>query len=216
MAYGRHVRWRPGGRSPFSLDPSNPRWPQIISLVGQCGIIFGGPLLALVAISHYPFLIEDRTLYIGGLATIVFWFSASFALFDANAFPPGTPGFVRLGFRAGWGLCMTGLLLGLDGIANGYGTPLVMRDAAVVSKHQTRERDPSRRTYYVAMRAWPGSRTVVELGAPREVYDRLNVPLTPIDTPQHVLDTMPDAGHVRLTLGDGRFGLEWLKGIDHP
>jgi len=64
---------------------------------------------------------------------------------------------------------MTGLMLGLAGIANGYGTRLTTRDAAVVSKHSTSHRDPANRTYYVAIRAWPASRTVVELGAPREV-----------------------------------------------
>lgn len=214
MAFEKRVWWRPGGRNPFSLDPNKARWPQIISLVGQLAIILGGPALGLVAINHYPFLIQDRTIYIGGLSTIVFWFLASFALFGDGSFPTGTPRPVRLVFRAGWGLCMTFLLLGIGGIANGYGTPLVSRDAAVVSKHQTRERDPARRVYYVAIRAWPDSPTVVELGAPRDVYDRLKVPLTAIDTPQPVLDAMPDAGSVRLTVGEGRFGLEWLKQID--
>ena len=85
---------------------------------------------------------------------------------------------------------------------------------AVVAKHTTRHSDPARRTYYVAMRAWPPSRTVVELGAPRDVYDRLSVPLVAIDTPQADLDAMPDAGHVRLVLGEGRLGLEWLKSIE--
>jgi len=34
----------------------------------------------------------------------------------------------------------------------------------------------------------------VELGAPREVYDRLVVPLIAIDTPQQELEAMPDSG----------------------
>jgi hypothetical protein len=217
MAYQQYGVWgRPGLRNIFGLDPSRPLWPQIFSIIGQFAIIFGGPCIALVTINYYPFLIQDRTLYIGGLASIGFWFLASFVLFGANDFPRGTPGSVKLTFRAGWGLCMTGLFLGLGGIANGYNTPLFNQDAAVVSKHQTLERDPSRRTYYVAVRAWPGSQSVVELGAPREVYNRLNIPVTPFDTPQTVLDAMPDAGHVRLILGKGRFGLDWLKRIDLP
>jgi hypothetical protein len=75
------------------------------------------------------------------------------------------PQSAKLAFRAGFGLCMTGLL-GIFGIANGYDTPLVSREVPVVAKHQTLERDPSRRTNYVAVGAWPNSREVVELGAP--------------------------------------------------
>ena len=214
MAKSKEVWWRPEGRSPFSLDPTKPRWPQIVSAVGQCFIIFGGPALALVTIKYYPFLIRDSTLYISGLASILFWFLASFALFGDKSFPRGMPRFLKLQFRAGYGLCMTGLALGLGGIANGYNTPLVSRDVAVVSKHPTRHQNPANRTYYVAMRPWPRLPTVVEIGAPREVYDRLDVPLTAIGTPQQELEAMPDRGYVRLTVGKGRFGLEWLKRIE--
>ena len=66
------------------------------------------------------------------------------------------------------------------------------------------------------MRAWPPSRTIVELGAPREVYDRLRVPITAIGTPQEELETMEDSGYVRLIIGEGRLGLEWLKQIELP
>jgi len=214
MSNVQEVWWRPGGRSPFALDPTKPRLPQIGSMVGQFLIIFGGPAIGLITIKYYPFLIEDRTIYIGGVASILFWFLASFAMFGSESFPRGMPQFLRLQFRAGFGLCITGLLLGLFGIANGYDMPLISRDVAVVAKHTTRHSDPARRTYYVAMRAWPPSRTVVELGAPRDVYDRLSVPLVAIDTPQADLDAMPDAGHVRLVLGEGRLGLEWLKSIE--
>jgi hypothetical protein len=82
-----------------------------------------------------------------------------------------------------------------------------------VAKHSTRDRDPAKRTYYVAIRAWPPSRTVVELGAPRSVYDRLEVPVIAIDTPQQELDGMPDRAIVRLIVGRGRLGLQWLKEI---
>jgi hypothetical protein len=145
---------------------------------------------------------------------VVLWFLASFALFGDEAFPRGMPGLLKLQFRAGFGLCTTGLLLGLGGIANGYHTPLVGRDVAVVSKHTTRHRDPADRSYYVAIRAWPPLPTIVELGAPREVYDRLDVPLTAIGTPQRELEAMPESGSVRLIVGEGRLGLEWLKRID--
>jgi len=212
MSNVQEVWWRPGGRSPFALDPTKPRLPQIGSMVGQFLIIFGGPAIGLITIKYYPFLIEDRT--ICGVASILFWFLASFAMFGSESFPRGMPQSLRLQFRAGFGLCITGLLLGLFGIAHGYDMPLSSRDVAVVAKHTTRHSDPARRTYYVAMRAWPPSHTVVELGAPRDVYDRLSVPLVAIDTPQADLDAMPDAGHVRLVLGEGRLGLEWLKSIE--
>jgi len=216
MTNAQQVWWRPGGRSPFALDPTKRRLPQIAAAAGQSLVIFGGPLIGLVTIRQYPFLIEDRTLYVLGLAGIVFWFLASFVLFGNKSFPRGMPAFLKLQFRAGFGLCMTFLVFGLAGIANGYDTPLVSRDAAVVSKHPTRQSDPDHRTYYVAVRAWPSSRAVVELDAPRNVYDRLRVPITAIDTPQEELEAMRDSGSVRLIVGQGRLGLEWLKGIALP
>jgi hypothetical protein len=216
MSSTQEVWWRPGGRSPFALDPTKPSWPQIRSAIGQCLIIFGGPLIGLLAIKHYPFLIMDRTIYIGGAAGIVFWFLASFAIYGDKDFPRGMPQLLKLQFRAGYGLCMTFLLLGLFGITNGYDTPTISRDVAVVAKHPTRRSDPARRTYYVAMRAWPPLPTVVELGAPRQVYERLAVPRTAIDTPQEQLEAMPDRDSVRLIVGEGRFGVEWFKGIELP
>src|ERR1043166_1632980 len=110
MAYTEQVWWRPGGRSPFSLDPDKPRGPQIVEAVFQTGVIFGGPLLALVAINHYPFLIRDRTIYLGGLIGIAFGSLTSF--FDDD-FPPGIPAWAKLSFRLGWGLAVTALLLGI-------------------------------------------------------------------------------------------------------
>jgi hypothetical protein len=176
MADAQEVWWRPGGRSPFALDPTKPFWPQFASAVGQCLIIFVGPVLRIVAIDYYPFLIQDRTIYVGGLSGVVFWSLASFAIFSKNDFPRGIPGLSKLEFRAGFGPCMTGLLLGLGSIANGYNTPLVSRDVAVVAKHTTRHRDPANPTYYVAMLAWPPSRTVVELVVPRSVYETSRCP----------------------------------------
>jgi hypothetical protein len=216
MADAERVWWRPGGRSPFSLDPAKPRLPQIATAIFQFSVVFGGPLIGLVTIKYFPFLIEDRTLYIGGLGSIGVCFLASFLCFGDSSFPRGIPTVAKLLFRAGWALSITFWLLGISGIANGYGTPLVTREAAVVAKHPTLERDPARRVYYVAVRPWPQSRDVVELGASRAVYARLDVPITAIDTPQATLDAMQDAAYVRLVLGEGRLGLEWLKQIDLP
>lgn len=87
----QNVWWRPGGPSPFSFDPAQPRGPQIFAAVWQSAIIFGGPLLGLVTINSYPFLIEDRTLCIAGLLSIAFWFCANFVVPQLNDFPPGMP-----------------------------------------------------------------------------------------------------------------------------
>jgi hypothetical protein len=57
---------------------------------------------------------------------------------------------------------------------------------------------------------------VVELSTRREVYDRLAVPVTAIDTPEAELEAMSDRAFVRLIVGQGRLGLEWLKGIEPP
>ena len=89
MSNVQEVWWRSGGRSPFALDPTKPRLPQIGSMVGQFLIIFGGPAIGLITIKYYPFLIEDRTIYIGGVASILFWFLASFAMFGSESFPRG-------------------------------------------------------------------------------------------------------------------------------
>lgn len=56
-------------------------------------------------------------------------------------------------------------------------------------------------------------RRVIELPGPRAIYDRLSVPVDVIDTPQAVLDNMPDTGLVTLVVGKGRLGLEWLRSI---
>ena len=202
--------------NPLGLDPTKPRGPQLLSMAAQLGLIFGGPALGLVAMENFPVLVLDRTIYLGGLASIAFWFVASFALFGAKYFPAGTPPIARLLFRAAIGLCTTGLILGVAGITNGYGTPLAAREAAVVAKHPTLQSDPARRTYYAAIRAWPGSPDVVELPVPHAIYDALAVPRIAIHTPERALAAMPDAGHVRLVLGQGRLGLAWVKRIELP
>jgi hypothetical protein len=212
MAYPR--AWRTAdGRNPFMLDPTRPLRPQVLANILCLLVILGGPALGLVTIAWFPPLLGDNAIYLGGAFGIAVAFVASFALIRHADLAPGIPTWAELVFRAGWSLGVTFLLLGILGIANGYGTPFVTRDAPVVAKRQTLHRDPARRTYYVATRPWPGSRTVVELSAGRATYDRLAVPVTDMNTPQEVLDAMPDAGRVRLTVGEGRLGLEWLRGI---
>lgn len=215
MAYPN--AWRTAdGRNPFMLDPTQPLRPQVLANILCLLVILGGPALGLVTIAQFPPLVGNSVIYLSGLGGIVVAFVASFALFNRADLAPGIPLWAELMFRAGWSLGVTFLVLGILGIANGYGTPLAVRDAAVVAKRQTLHRDLQRRTYYVATRPWPGARTVVELSAGRAVYDRLAVPVTDMNAPQQELDAMPDAGRVRLTVGEGRLGLEWLRGVGMP
>jgi hypothetical protein len=62
---------------------------------GQFGIIFGGSLLGPVTIDQYPFLIQNRTLYIGGLASIVFWFVGQLCDSSLEDSPRGTPAIAK-------------------------------------------------------------------------------------------------------------------------
>jgi hypothetical protein len=215
-SHAQEVWWRPGGRNPFALDPDKPALQQIGGNIAAVGFIVGGPVLGLVTIRQYPPLVMDTTLYTVGLASIAALFLASFALIPERMMPRGLPLPQRLAARAGWGLCGALMLLGLGGLANGYGTALFTRDAPAVAKHETLERDPARRTHYVSIRAWPGSRKVVDLGAPLEVYAQLALPITPVRTPNAALQAMPDAATIRLTLGKGRLGADWLKTIALP
>lgn len=208
--------WGAPATNRFGFDPARPRWPQIASMVAQLGYIFLGPGIFLFAADRYPFLIQDRTLYALGLGGIALFFAGSFLLFGESAFPRGMPWPRKLLFRAGFGMCTTGLVLGVALIANGYDTPLTTRDVAVVCKRATLQRDASRRTYYVGVRAWRDSRTVVELAAPRQIYDRLHVPAVRVDTPQADLDAMAATDVVRLVVGEGRLGWEWLQKIELP
>ncbi|MGE5242858.1 MAG: hypothetical protein ACM3SQ_01340 [Betaproteobacteria bacterium] len=210
----RDVWWRPEGFNRFGFDPTKPLGPQVAWAVAQVAVILGGPILAVEAIGRYPFLVRDRTIYAGGLASAAVFFVVSFAVFRKKSLPKNIPLLSALMFRAGWSLAMTGWMLGLGLVINGYGTPLVGREAAVVGKRHTLDRDPSHRTYYLVVRAWQPSRLVVEVDAPRELYDELDVPVVPVDAPAAVLERMPDAAVVRLLVGKGRLGLEWLERVE--
>lgn len=198
----------------FGIDPARPRARQVSSILFQLTPILLGPLLLLVLIGCYPFLITDRSLYRGALISFCVFFLLSFVVFRHNRSLLKFPLIMRTLFRLGWGLGSAALLWGIIGIVNGLGTPLETRQVPVVAKHPTRERDPADRTYYLAVRPWSGSRTVVELPGSRAIYEALSVPVDAIDTPQAQLDSMPDKGQVNLILGRGRLGWEWLKRIE--
>jgi hypothetical protein len=203
-----------GLRDGFGIDSTKPTSGQIQPIALQLAPILIGPLLALVLIGCYPFLITDRSLYQGAVLSGCFFVLLSFIVFRRDSSLRKFPLLMRTLFRFGWGLGSVALVWGFIGIVNGLGTPLETRQVPAVAKHHTRQRDPADRTYYLAVRPWRGSRTVVELPGPRAIYEALPVPVDAIDTPQNVLDDMQDRGQVNLVVGRGRLGLEWLKGIE--
>ena len=159
--------------------------------------MFSGPLLGLVAIRRYPFL-DDRT-FNAWLIGTPFLFPFTYLITRIKSFPVGVPLPTRIAAAAGWALCLSFLVVGVIGIANGYGSPVETRDVQCVGKRMTRQRSESRRTYYLEVKAWPPSDRVVEIVAPREVWNWAAA-----------------GAAVRLRVGRGRLGLEWLSDVSIP
>jgi hypothetical protein len=195
------------------LDPSKPRGPQMARIAAQIFGILGGPLFGLIGMLCYPILIPDRLLVAGGLASILLWFAAGFFFIRDSFFPGDAPFSGKLMVRFGVAVCATGWMIGLVDIANGHGTPVVTRDVAVAYKRASRDSDPERRSYYVGARLWSSPRDIVEITVPHALFNRLNVPNTDIDRSHPDVGAMPNAGQVQLLVGEGRFGIEWLRGV---
>jgi len=194
----------------FGIDPREPRAWQIAKVVGPFFLIGVGPALALLALRHYPFLVQDRTIYIGGLASLL---ACALATVGVVRVPAGVPVWLRLQIRLGLGLLGTIWLLGTLAIVNGYAMRVTHRVVPVVGKRQSLERDPTRRSYYLAVRPWPAVPSVVELDAPASVWEQIDVPVVDRRSTQASLDSMSDRETVSLAVGRGRLGLEWLSGI---
>lgn len=200
-------------REGFGHRSGEPRSRKIKTVLLLMAPFLCGLPLGLVFLDYFPFLTTDRTFYLVAGSSLCFFFLLSFAALRYDPDLSKFPLFFQIAARFGWALGSTAFLWGLIGVVNGLGTPQESRVVSAVAKHPTLERDPARRTYYIAVRPWRGSRTVVELPAPRSTYDRLLVPVDAIDSPQTVLDEMPDTGQAILIVGRGRLGLEWLKNI---
>jgi hypothetical protein len=201
-------------REGFGIGSREPRSRKIKTFLLCMAPFLCGLPLALVFLDCYPFLTRDRTFYLVAGSSLCFFFLLSFAALRYDPDLSKFSLFFRIAARFGWALASTAFLWGLIGVVNGLGTPQESRVVPVVARHPTLERDPARRTYYIAVRPWLGSHTVVELPAPRSTYDRLLMPVDAIDTPQTVLDEMPDTGQAIFIVGRGRLGLEWLKSIE--
>lgn len=159
--------------------------------------IIGSPALAVEAIEHFEFL-DDRTLT-AAIALFAILIPLFFLVVRETYFPIGTPLYLRIVTRVGFAFCSCALVVGIVGFVNGYGTPGLAREVRCVGKRETLERDEDRRIHYLALRAWPGSPRVVEVPAPRDVYELAS-----------------PGSDVRLIVGQGRLGLEWIKGFELP
>jgi hypothetical protein len=157
-------------------------------------LFFGGPVLAIVGLKYYPPL--DFSLAWVLLGFFVVLRVAMLWIWKQSAFPNWVGLVGSVAARGGWALCFTALLLGIIVFANGYSTPLETRSAQVVRKSSSRQRDLRNRQYTLYVLAWPGSDRVAEIDASQAVYDRVRV-----------------GDRVVLTLGVGRLGLEWVRGV---
>ncbi|MDE2501315.1 MAG: hypothetical protein KGL56_14100, partial [Alphaproteobacteria bacterium] len=55
---------------------------------------------------------------------------------------------------------------------------------------------------------------VYEVVVRRDLYDRLDVPVVKaLHIPWQQVGAMPDRGLLRLTVGQGRLGINWLNGV---
>ncbi len=211
MASAGKTRW--DDRS-FHLDPTKPRWPQIAKIAAQMAAIFGGLLLGLASTILYPMLLTGQGYAVAYLGPIMFAFAASFVAIRRNWLPPDMPLGARLWFRFGIGVCAVGWVIGLFGIANGYRTTVAVRDVPMAYKRTSTPSDPHKRSYYVGAEVWPSSHAVFEVPVPRALYARLDVAEAPPRLSLHnAFASKPGGDLLRLAVGRGRFGIDWLHGV---
>jgi hypothetical protein len=168
----------------------------------------------LFMIRRYLPLVEDWMLATVALACLLSIFLVSFLLVPGRNLPPKLPVPMRLMYRLGLGLCGTGWVIGLGGVANGYNTPIFVRDVPVVAKHESLERDRTRRSHSLLVRPWSGSRRVQDIDVSIPLYDALAVPVSRTRASYATLEAMPDSAQIRLVLGQGRLGLDWIKSVE--
>ncbi len=202
------ARWNDGK---VHFDPTKPRWIQIATMVAQMSVFFGGIVLGLVSMIMYPMLLTGRGIAITCLGPLVVGFALSYLIIPKTWWPADMPAYAKLETRAGLGLCAAAWFIGLFGIANGYATPVVVKDFPMVYRRTSTPSDPKHKSYYVGTRVWRSSRDVYEITVKPDLYARLDAPVvTQWSIPRHELDAMPDHGLLRLAVGRGRLGVRWL------
>ena len=159
-------------------------------------LICVSPAPMIYAIDHYRFL-DDRTFEVWVAANVVA-FALSFGLIPRKIFPAFIPASGWVLARAGWSLGAVALCTGLVGIVNGaLDSSIESRDVPVLGKRATLQRIEANRIYYVESRPLPGSDRVIELAVPRDVFMRVR-----------------PGESIRLKLGTGTLGIEWIRGVE--
>ncbi len=197
------------------FDPTRPRWIQILKIAAQMAAFFGGLLLSLVSMFLYPMLLTGQGFALVYLGGPLLAFGGTFLLVHRTWFPADMPQSARLQFRLGLGMCAAFACAGVFGIVNGYRTPVVIQDSPMAYRRTSTPSDPKHMSYYVGTRVWPSSRDVYEVTVPLSLYASLDA--VPVVTQWRItrqqLDAMPDRGALRLRVGRGRLGVDWLDGV---
>lgn len=198
----------------FSFDTSKPRWVQVLTCSAQIVGLIGGLAFELVSMLTYPMLLTGWGYAITYLAPIAIGSVVMHFMIPRSWYPATMSALVRIRFMLGMGLCMSAWFVGAFGIANGYATSLVAQDVPMVYRRTSTPADPNQMSYYVGARVWHSSKDVYEITVPRRLYSTLDVPeLTQWHVAAQQLDAMPNHGLLRLSVGKGRLGIDWLHGV---
>lgn len=199
------------------LDQSKPRWIQVVTCSAQVVGLLGGLVLALVSMFAYPMLLTGWGYAITYLGPVAVGFVAAFFITPRSWYPATMSVPTRVQLRLGLGLCMSAWFVGAFGIANGYATAVADQDVPMVYRRTSTPSDPRQMSFYIGARVWPSSRDVYEIIVPRTLYETLSVPVvTQWHVPTRQLYLMPSHGLLRLSVGKGRFGINWLHGVVGP
>lgn len=195
----------------FGFDRSRPLGPQRFFAVATFVLVFVGPILGLLTIRYFPFLVTDAEGYTSLAAMAVVGFLlASYLIFIRHPWlAQGFSVFQRVAACGGFGLGFAFLILGVAGPVNAIGARYETRIVDCVGKRMSRERDPSRRQIALELRPWLSSPQVVEVTVPLAIYEREPVPVIDVSMPQEVRNRLPAQTQVRLIVGKGSLGLEW-------
>lgn len=201
----------------YAFDTSKPRWVQVVTCSAQISGLVGGLVFELVSMLKYPMLLTGWGYAIAYLAPIVAGSVLMFFVTPRSWCPATMSAPVRLQFRLGIGMFVSAWFVGAFGIANGYATSPVTQDVPMVYRRTSTPSDPKQMSFYVGARVWPSSRDVFEITVPRKLYATLDVPvITRWHVPAQQLYAMPNHGLLRLSVGKGRFGIDWLHGVVGP
>ncbi len=160
-------------------------------VVARMGWLFGGPLLALAAISRYPWLVGEKFWW--GCMIAVLLGTLLFAAGLRKTWLVGWPTWMKISASVGFSLCTVFLLFGVAAFVNGLSSTTETREVICVGKHHSRGRAI---TYYLDVKPWLGSDQVAVIDSPKNVYDEVQPPAV-----------------VRLHLARGSLGIAWLQGV---